>query len=295
MTEGVRETHEVPAGTHERLDVVACQLFACFPSRSSVRKASRRKLVRVDGEVVRGNPHGREGQVIERLADRKGPAIRLSVPVVWEDDCMAITVKPPGLRVNGAQLRTLEHALPHVLKPCPLADALTDARPVHRLDAKTGGLVCVAKSAGALVQLSRSFQERRVSKRYAAIVLGRVEGEGEVREPIDGRAAHTRYRSVSVSRALRTEHLSLLDLTPVTGRRHQLRRHMAGLGHPVLGDIPYGKPGTTLLGKGLFLFAYRLELPHPARDERVVVEVAVPPKFGTFLAREQRRWERHRS
>jgi 23S rRNA-/tRNA-specific pseudouridylate synthase len=135
-----------------------------------------------------------------------------------------------------------------------------------------------------------------VVKEYVALVVGRLDGEGEVTAPIDGRAARTAWVALAQTPALRSGWITTVALRPHTGRTHQLRRHLAGLGHPVLGDRVYGAEGTTLLGKGLFLAAVALTLPHPDTAAQVTARMPVPAKFQSFRAREARRWRRwHRS
>lgn len=277
-----------------RLDRAVLESFAAFPTRASARKACERGEIAVGGLLSEPSRWVGPGDEIARL-EPAAPAARTfatKLAVVHADDWLAVVVKPSGITTSGYYARTLEKALPHNLDRSPLPDALDAARPVHRLDAPTGGLVLVARTRAAHAALGQAFERREVHKRYRAIAIGRLEGEGAADGPVDDRAARTRWAAALHTRALRTDWITTLDLFPDSGRTHQIRRHLAGLGHPVLGDRDYGLPGRTLYGKGLFLYACALAFRHPATGEAVAFEVPEPRKFASFRAREQRRFER---
>lgn len=291
----VLATHQVPSDApRTRLDLTCLGAFEQLTSRASARKAIKRGEVLLDGQSVESSRFVQPGQQIELLepVGPEPPRYQVALDVIHEDDHIAVVVKPPGLAVNGPKLRTLEHGLPRHLTPSSAPDALRWPRPAHRLDAKTGGLVVVGKTGSALASLGRSFETRQVHKRYEAVVIGRMEGEGHIDEPIDDRSAQTTWRAVDHARCLKSDWVTLVELCPHTGRRHQIRKHLSDLGFPILGDIPYGLTGLTLRGKGLFLWAVGLTLPHPATLEPQTYVTPHPAKFDTFMRREQRRWER---
>jgi 23S rRNA-/tRNA-specific pseudouridylate synthase len=150
----------------------------------------------------------------------------------------------------------------------------------------------VAKTGQAIVSLSRQFEDKTIAKTYRAICLGRLEGKGTIDAPIDGRSASTRYVAVAHTRSLTTDWVTTVDLFPATGRTHQLRLHLAGLGHPILGDRQHTE-GKVLRGKGLFLAAIALAFHHPDDGRPVRVDVPEPDKFASFRDREERRWHTH--
>lgn len=293
----ILDRHVVPAGAEpERLDKVAHLAFGAFPTKSAARKAVRRGEVLLDGEHVESSRWVRSGQVVTVVESSQPlpPVYTLqTLEVAFEDDSMAVVVKPPGIPVNGNRHRTLEHALPPFLAPSTRPDALRMPRPAHRLDGPTGGLVAVAKTATALAGLSEAFHRRDVSKRYEALTVGRLDGKGRVTEPLDGRDADTTWEALEHARTLKPDWVTRVALFPHTGRTHQLRRHLAHLGTPILGDKQYARDGLLYRGKGLFLWAVALELPHPVTGARLAIEIPPPAKFASFMAREQRRWERH--
>jgi 23S rRNA pseudouridine1911/1915/1917 synthase len=277
-----------------RLDQLVSQVFAAFPTRASARKACERGEVAVDGWLSESCRWVRPGHEVVWVAGVAKPlrVLQQPVPVLFEDDQLAVVHKPAGMPTSGHWARTLERTLPVNLRPCTLPDALPTPRPVHRLDAPTAGLVLVAKTRTAHAALGQAFEGRRVKKRYRAIAIGRLEGEGTIEERIEGRAARSRYVAVQHSRALRTDYITTLDLFPETGRTHQLRLHLASLGHPILGDTAHGLPGRTLYGKGLFLCAVELGFEHPQDGRLIEIHLDEPEKFGSFRLREERRYQR---
>ena len=285
--------HIVPGGTPRvRFREYACSVFTLLPSRKAVVKAIKRGGFTIDGAAASTGSWVSPGQVIEFLDPDTpaAPTYSLRLRVLFEDEHVAVVEKPAGVVVNGNRFRTLEHALPYNLSASRERDALSAPRPVHRLDGPTGGLLLAAKTARAMVALGRQFEERAVDKRYRAVVMGQLEGEGLIDAPVDGRQAVTAYRAVRGAPSLRSGRLTLLDLWPGTGRTHQLRRHLAGAGFPILGDAAYGPPGRVLRGKGLFLAAVELSFEHPLSGERLGFTMDDPPKFASLLEREERRW-----
>ena len=273
----------------------AMQMFASLPTRSSARKAIKRGEIAVNGLVLEKSEPVGPGAELARLEPTSGMPKAYDVPlkVLYEDAHIAAVHKPPGLAVNGTWHRTVEHALSSNLQPSTAPDALRMPRPAHRLDRPTGGLLLVGKTATGLAGLSGLFHDRAVHKRYRAIVVGRIDGEGEVDTPVEGRAAHTRWSAVECTRSLRCDWITTVDLWPTTGRTHQLRRHMAGAGVPILGDTVYGTQGCILRGKGLFLCAIALRFDHPITGEAMDLFVDEPHKNHSMRLREARRWETH--
>ncbi|MBW1880717.1 MAG: RluA family pseudouridine synthase [Deltaproteobacteria bacterium] len=297
MSAPVLASHIVPDLEEAvRLDKYLVDTFSLFPSRASARKAARRGEVLVDGEPRRSGSFVESGHHIEVLQPVRAPPRPWHLPLelAFVDDWMAVVVKPPGVMVRGNHYRTLENALVATLPPSAAAGALRWANPVHRLDVRTGGLLLVARTGPAQVALGQMLEERSITKRYRALALGRLEGKGTVREPIEGRDAVSDWRAVAHTRCLRTDWLTTVDLWPRTGRTHQLRRHLRHLDHPVLGDDLYGTPDCILRGKGLFLWSVEVALSHPVTGIPMQVTIDEPPKFGTFRAREERRWARYR-
>jgi 23S rRNA pseudouridine1911/1915/1917 synthase len=264
-----------------------------LPSRAAARKVIKRGEALLNGEPVEPSRFVVPGDRIGLLQPVELPPVwEEPIEVVWADPHLAAVRKPAGPVVSGNRFKTVEHALPFNLERSTAPDALLLPRPVHRLDARTSGLLLVARSASALVALGRSFQERRVHKRYRALLIGRLEGEGLVDTPLEDRSAVTRWQAAQHDRCLTCDWTTTVDLFPETGRTHQLRRHMASLGHPVLGDELYTE-GKVLRGAGLFLFAAGLELAHPIDGQPLRFELPEPAKYEAFRVRELRRWQRH--
>ena len=290
-----KEVHRVPEGVGGvRLSDYARTAFPSIPSRKGIAKAIKRGELWVDGAPGQSGDWVETGQMLELvdLQQHVPKTYPLPLEVVFEDEWLAVVNKPAGIEVSGNKFKTIENALAGSLSPSTQSDALGWPRPVHRLDYSTSGLLLVAKTSGAQVFLGRQFEERAVRKRYCAVVMGALSVSGQVDDPINGLPAHSDYTVAETVPSLRSGHLTRVDLFPVTGRTHQLRIHMAAIGHPIVGDTKYGKEGNVLKGKGLFLAAVELRFPHPVDQREITVSTDVPPKFGTLLKREKIRWEK---
>lgn len=259
-------------------------------SRSRARKLARAGDLLLNGAPCESSRFVHAGDRLELLAPLEPPPIfERELSVVYADPHLAAIDKPAGLVVSGNRHRTVEHALLFNLPVSDAEDALPYPRPVHRLDGRTQGLLLVARTAAAQVGLGRAFQERRVHKRYRAIVAGRLEGEGEVSEDVDGRVAASRWRAVEHTRSLHVDWVTTVDVWPLSGRKHQVRVHMSSLGHGILGDDLHAT-GKIMRGQGLFLCAAELRLQHPVTGDELHLEVPEPDKFGSYRRREARRW-----
>jgi hypothetical protein len=143
------------------------------------------------------------------------------------------------------------------------------ALPCHRLDSSTGGLVICSKNKPAEICIKMCFRQKLIHKRYRAVVPGRLEpSEGSIGTPVFGKESLTRYNVVKYTRSARYGGwLSTVDLWPITGRKHQLRKHLLSVGHPILGDKRYSFASSwpeKIGGKEfMFLWSLEVEFPHP--------------------------------
>jgi len=204
--------------------------------------------------------------------------------ILYRDNVLLAVDKPSGLLSvpgRGAQK--------HDSLSVRVQSAYPEALIVHRLDMATSGLMLFARDRGAQSAMGRLFQTRQVHKEYIALVAGQVDpSQGEVdlpliadwpnrpRQRIDheiGKPALTRYEVLEHDAAANT---SRVCLTPVTGRSHQLRLHMAALGYPILGDELYADPATHARSARLLLHAQRLRFAHPLEGRELVLESPVP-------------------
>lgn len=274
-----------PALAGERLDRVVALL-------AEVSRSSATSLIHAGGVFVDGAPatSGKvrlaEGQMVSvdpaRLPEvaPPGPDPTVAVRVVYEDADVIVVDKPAGLVVHpgaGTPDGTLVNGL---LARYPELAAVGDPmRPgiVHRLDAGTSGLLVVARSARAYEQLVAALAARDVTRRYTALVWGHPEQRHglidapigrDPRDPLrmavvaDGRPARTRY---DVSATFRDPAaLAVVACQLETGRTHQIRVHLAAIGHPVVGDTAYGRERPTLGLDRPFLHASSLAFRHPS-------------------------------
>ncbi|MGV6482530.1 RluA family pseudouridine synthase [Stenotrophomonas indicatrix] len=196
------------------------------------------------------------------------------------DDALLVAEKPAGLlSVPGRSVENQDCVVAR------LQGLYADALTVHRLDQVTSGLLLHARGKDMQVALSMQFEKREVGKRYEAIVQGLLEGDaGEVDLPLivdwpnrpkqmvdheRGKPALTRWRVLSRDIAAQR---TRVELEPVTGRSHQLRLHMASLGHPIVGDVLYG----AVAAQRVHLHARELRFTHPVTGEALALESATP-------------------
>lgn len=236
------------------------------------------------------------------------------LPVIYSDLYLAIIDKPQGMAVQGGENQTLGRSdllLPLALKPGTkvswptqnsiLDSALTKPRVCHRLDAGTGGILVLAKTRVAEVKLKQCFADRACRKRYRALLYGKLpKQEGTIEASLSGKPAETHYSVLRYVRSLDFGWLTLIDLRPVTGRKHQLRRHMQGMGHAIYGDQRYGPKLEPRPNEGsedphsrLCLWAMEIALPHPSTGEYKTFTLPSHPTWLALVIRyEEERWER---
>ncbi len=280
-----------------RLDAYCAQVFDAFQSRNQARKAIKSNRVLVDGEHARTDWFPKAGWIIEAKVAPNAvlPVLKVDLDVPYQDDHIAVVVKPAGIMTRGNHRRTVHRALRHNIDISPLSDALPMPDPCHRLDYKTSGLLVCARTVQARLAILSMFAERRIHKGYRALITGRLDGEGSISAPLDGKECLTNWKAVEHTRSLHVDWFTTVDLIPVTGRTHQLRRHMADIGHPILGDEVYTGSEKLLRKQGLFLASLHLDFVHPITGASVSVSAPEPRKFAVLRERESRRWARHHS
>jgi 23S rRNA pseudouridine1911/1915/1917 synthase len=329
-------TIEVPAEAKgQRLDqFLVAQLEGV--SRSRVQLLIDQGDVLINGLHEKASFKLRGGERIDitgepRPAPLKAIAEEIPLDVVYEDADLAVVNKPSGMMVHAGAGQnddernrgTLVNALLFRFKK--LSSTGGDLRPgiVHRLDKQTSGLIVVAKNDRAHLAMAELFSSRQIKKTYIALVQGAVERtKGTInasvgRDPLrrtrmtanpqeNARAAVSHYEVVR-RLSNRFGKFTLVKVRIETGRTHQIRVHMASIGHPVVGDTLYGgagqltdqvasqaatskaarrksEPERLRLGRN-FLHAARLEFPHPKTGKLLVLEAPLPADLEAFLSR----------
>jgi 23S rRNA pseudouridine1911/1915/1917 synthase len=312
-----------PEATGQRLDTfVRAQLNI---SRARVQELITGNKILVNGVSAKAALKLRGGERITLLGPAERPPLRavaeaIFLDILYEDEDLAVIHKPAGMMVHGgagatddARNRgTLVNALMHHFHALSAFGGETRPGIVHRLDKDTSGLIVVAKNDASHAQLAAQFALRKVKKKYLALVHGWPKSDsGTISSPISrdrvrrtrmstkgtgGREAVSHYK---VTRRLQSSFgkFALLEIKIDTGRTHQIRVHMASLGHPVVGDSLYGAPrelkATRLRGPSStppaialsrnFLHSAELELIHPRTGQPIAFTSPLPAELESLL------------
>jgi 23S rRNA pseudouridine1911/1915/1917 synthase len=299
---------------NQRLDLFLASRFS-ETSRSAIQRAISGGDITVNGKTVKPSHRLRAGEEIagEIPAAPVIDAVPEDIPlnIVYEDEEIMVVNKPAGMVTHpgaGVASGTLANGLVYHLnrigRQPPRRGGASRPGIVHRLDVGTSGLIVVAKTDRAHLNLAEQFESRSVMKDYTAMVYGAVKDDsGKIEAPIgrdprnrvkmavtrDGRQATTLYSVVE-----RFDEFSLLDVEIKTGRTHQIRVHLAHIKHPVVADSTYGAGRANSIKSAKlraeagrldrpFLHAARLGFAHPVTGERMEFTAPLPPELRAFL------------
>lgn len=274
-------------------ELLAWLLAAIAPmNRTRVKQLLRSGRVHVNGTSVTRHDHVlRPGDTVTISRDAPAPDTLAGIVIVFEDQHLIVIDKPPGLLTVATESEKTDTAFVRLNEHLAARKA-GRVFVVHRLDRETSGLLLFARSADVRDQLQANWGD--VTKTYLAVVEGTLspaEGviENYLTEGRDLRVRASKHASKDAKRAVsryKTRETrggySLVEVELETGRKHQIRVHMVGLGCPVAGDTLYG--ATTNPAKRLCLHAWRLEFVHPVTGESVEVESPLPEPISRVLA-----------
>jgi RluA family pseudouridine synthase len=270
-----------------------------IPSNKGIRKAIERGYLLLNNKKVRTDTWLNEGDRIDLYQSNlySGKVFNLKLDVLFEDDYLAVINKPAGFPVSGNKFKTITNSLSYNLQETNKADRLPKIHPVHRLDSLTSGLLICSKTIGASVKLGNMLKNREIEKHYQALVLGKTPNSGNIDFPIDMVDALSTFVKLDEIETIKFGTISLLKLSPKTGKTHQLRIHTAKSGFPILGDPIYPKDDDFVRykGKGLFLCATELKFNHPITGKILDIQIDPPSKFMKYIERERRRWLKYNS
>ena len=282
------------------------RLDAVIAARLGVARAEAQRAIRAGAVLVDGAPRPKDHRLAggERVEVDLAPASALEpegppLDVVWSDEHLAVVRKPAGLPTHPSANRrsgtVVNRLLCMGLRLAPRGGAL---RPgiVHRLDSGTSGLLVVALDDPTHEALAAMFERHDADRRYLALVRGAVAHDRfEVDAPLARTGARIRVDATGGRKATtrfevrdRFERATLLQAAPRTGRTHQIRVHLAAVGHPILGDSRYGGGGDDAKRLGLarpFLHAWRIAFDHPVTGERLELEDPLPDDLDEALRR----------
>lgn len=316
-------TYTVPGeAAKQRLDAwLTAQLTGV--SRERVQLLIEQEKIRLDGKAPRASHRLRGGETVEVLGDPAPPPLKafaedIPLRVVYEDDDLSVIDKPAGMTVHAgagaAESGTLVNALLHRYRA--LSSVGGEQRPgiVHRLDKQTSGLIVIARNDAAHARLAQMFAQREMRKTYTALVHGHLKQDrGTIDAPIardllrrtrmttrrdtGARSAVSHY---TVQRRIHSRFgaFTLVSVRIETGRTHQIRVHLASIGHPVVGDTVYGAPARlmvipsrkatdpepeSLTLRRNFLHAAELEFTHPRTGKTIHLQSELPAELEGLL------------
>ncbi|MGJ8743070.1 RluA family pseudouridine synthase [Polaribacter sp.] len=264
-----------------RFQEYAVGIFKTIPTKSGIKKAIKKGLIFIDGTLATTSKYISGGEKIELFYSEESSTFKrleLNLEVLFEDDYLAIVYKPAGILVSGNKFVTIANALTQNLTKSNLSDAVKP-QPIHRLDYPTSGILLIGKTSAAITELGKLFKDKTIQKTYFAVTIGKMKTLGNIIFTVDEKKAHTDYKVLKTVTSERFEFLNLVKLQPKTGRKHQLRKHLLGIGNPILGDKEHFLEDKILNGKGLYLHAATLEFIHPFTNEKISVSKELPKKF----------------
>jgi len=275
--------------TAQRADVLLAGAFPDY-SRAALAKLFSRGTITQNGEPLKAGEKLQPGEVFDAVIETlEKPAEIIDLPVIYEDDNVIVIDKPVGV-ISHARGRYWDEAsvASFVREKVSGMDG-ERAGIVHRLDRATSGVMICAKNAETLSMLQKQFSQRKTKKSYFAIVEGEPELETAIidvplgrnpNKPQTFRPDPQGKESSSTYKIVKTNgEFSLLELTPFTGRTHQLRVHLQYIKHPIVGDELYGGHKADRL----YLHAYSLEITIPGGERKVFLS-QVPAEFNTLVS-----------
>lgn len=285
----------------KRLDAFLSELIM-ETSRSKIQNDIKAGFVLVNNRISKPSYILKDNDLIDYKTTTKNQLLRpiaeaLPLNIIWEDENMAVINKPSGILTHPTSLEingTIVNALLYKFGE-NLSDIYGDMRRgiVHRLDRNTSGLLMVAKNNKTHEFLVNEMKEKRFIKKYLAVVKGLVErDEFEINAPIGRHLTQPHKQTVRedgkesltlVKVLKRFNEASLVELTLVTGRTHQIRVHMASIGHPVFNDTLYGFGKMKIKTEEQVLQSYKLEFTKPFTEERISLEIEPDEKIKKVL------------
>lgn len=290
------ETHLVPKlNAPIRLQEYGVGTFSALKTKSSLKKALKKQHITVNGQLASTATFIHGGETIKLTIREQVPPkkkLKLELKVLFEDEHLALISKPSGILVSGNSFKTIANALAQNLKPSTLKNA-TKPQPVHRLDYATTGILLIGKTSDSIRALNQLFETKKITKTYYAVTIGSMKPHGIINTKIDEKEACTEYRICDTVVSKRFDSLNLVQLNPKTGRRHQLRKHLASIGNPILGDATYGLENLILKRKGMYLHAFSLEFTHPFTEEKIYLKEEFPKKYGKLFSTIKQSYDSH--
>ena len=287
---------------NERLDLYLSKILTDF-SRSKLQQEIKNGKITVDEVKIKPSAKLKGGEVIVIDDDLNQKSLqiipeKLPLEIVWENENMTVINKPSGMLTHPTTIElsgTLVNALLYHYGRENLSNINGEMRLgiVHRLDRNTSGLIMIAKNNKTHEFLTNKMKEKAFRKNYFAVVRGVIEqDEFMIKTPI-GRHPTQPYKmavsengkeSLSIVKVLkRFKSATLIDVTLVTGRTHQIRVHLSSINHPVYNDTLYGFGKMKIRTEEQVLQSYKLEFPEPFSENKILLEIPMDAKLQKVL------------
>jgi 23S rRNA pseudouridine1911/1915/1917 synthase len=283
-----------------RLDLFLSELLPDI-SRSKIQNLAKNGEILVNNKIAKSSYSLKEGDTVEFENSFQKIAIpqpeNIPLEIIWEDENMAVINKPSGMLTHPTSIEmsgTLVNAIMYKYR-----ENLSDINGVmrkgilHRLDRNTSGLIMIAKNNRAHEFLVEEMKNKNFTKKYIAVVRGVIEqDEFAINKPIGRHLTQPHKQSIrndgkeslTIVKVLeRYTDATLVELTLITGRTHQIRVHMASIGHPVYNDTLYGFGKIKIKTEEQVLQSYKLEFTQPFTENRIQLEIKHDQKFDKVL------------
>lgn len=297
--------------SYTRIDkFLAREFFSLGLTRGEIIRNIRKGNALVNGKVVKPSYILKENDELDLSIEKEAtglvPNAQIVLDIIHQDENIIVINKPAGLQVHPSPVEKINTLANALVAQFPEIKSVNDdskdseLRPgiIHRLDKDTSGLIVIARNQKAFAELKRAFQERKVAKQYLALVIGHLENkQGIIEKPLAKSQDYTKQviatsRTRTTVRPAITEYavleefadFSLIKATPKTGRTHQIRIHLASLGHPIIGDTKYAQGQSAQIDSIPRQMLHAAQLDFELFGQRYSFQAPLPADFANLLA-----------
>lgn len=281
--EEVLEQHIVPKLKERvRISNYAFQIFQQIQTKKALKKALKRGEILINNKQAFSGDYVVGGEVIsiiQIINEDRTFIFEKKIDVLFEDEHIAAVLKPAGISTVSRGRYNLQNTLVYNLQKSLIADAMATPHVCHRLDYATSGIVLVGKTRSAVIHLNNQFREKQIQKYYYAVTLGEMKTAYNIDSPIDNKPSSTHITKLVALSSDKFGSINLVRAIPLTGRTHQIRKHLSSIGFPICGDKIYNKNSIDIKGKGMYLHAQAIKFTHPLTNDKIEIKTELPKKY----------------